>query len=205
MLVHYHAYGDAAKVPALVAEHSERIWKQIDFREEDEVGRLEAEYQTHADRLAALDTEIAAARDNRTVAKTKSDRSAVESAIAKLAKPREKLAAKLAERDERVTEARRRAEDDRQDVAKVGHELIALYTDPGELLKHARVVGLGELEENEFNLNIPRYVDTFEPEPHVDTKDALAALLAADGAARRAEVELTSLLAQFGVLERGQC
>ena len=22
-----------------------------------------------------------------------------------------------------------------------------------------------EIEENEFNLNIPRYVDTFEPEP----------------------------------------
>jgi type I restriction-modification system DNA methylase subunit len=26
----------------------------------------------------------------------------------------------------------------------------------------ARVVGLDEIEENEFNLNIPRYVDTFD-------------------------------------------
>jgi type I restriction enzyme M protein len=101
-----------------VAEHSERIWKQIDFREEDEVGRLEAEYQTHADRLAALDTEIAAARAKRAAAKTKGDRSTVDNAIAKLTKTREKLAAKLAERDERIAEARRRAEDDRQDVAK---------------------------------------------------------------------------------------
>ena len=25
-----------------------------------------------------------------------------------------------------------------------------------------------EIEENEFNLNIPRYVDTFEPEPEID-------------------------------------
>ena len=51
MLVHYHAYGDAAKVPGLVAEHSGRIRKQIDLREEDEVGRLQAEYQAHADTL----------------------------------------------------------------------------------------------------------------------------------------------------------
>ena len=25
-----------------------------------------------------------------------------------------------------------------------------------------------EIEENDYNLNIPRYVDTFEPEPEVD-------------------------------------
>ncbi len=53
----------------------------------------------------------------------------------------------------------------------------ALYADPDELLKHARVVGLDEIEENEFNLNIPRYVDTYEPEPRVEgSKDALKAL-----------------------------
>jgi type I restriction enzyme M protein len=130
MLVHCHAYGDAAKVPTLVAGHSERIWKQIDFREEDEVGRLEAEYQPHGDKLAALDTEIAAARAKRDTAKTKGERTAAETAIAKLGKPRERVEAKLAERDERIAEARRRAEDDRQDVANVGKELIALYADP---------------------------------------------------------------------------
>lgn len=45
-------------------------------------------------------------------------------------------------------------------MAKVGTELVALYADPDELLKHARVVALDEIEENEFNLNIPRYVNT---------------------------------------------
>lgn len=30
-----------------------------------------------------------------------------------------------------------------------------------------------ELEENEFNLNIPRYVDTFEPEEEIDLKQAI--------------------------------
>jgi type I restriction enzyme M protein len=198
MLVHYHAYGDAAKVPSLVAEHSGRIRRQIDLREEDEIGRIQAEYQVHADRLAALDTEIAAARAKRDAAKTKGDKSAAKTALAKVEKPREKLAAKLAERDERIAEACRRAEDDRQDVAKVGTELVALYADPDELLKHARVVGLDEIEKNEFNLNIPRYVDTFEPEPRVEVEDALKALADADSAIREAESHLQALLRRAG-------
>ena len=172
MLVHYHAYGDAAKVPGLVAEHSGRIRKQIDLREEDEVGRLEAEYQPHADKLAALDAELADARTRQGAARTKDEKAKAAAAVAKVEKQREKVAAKVAERDERIAEARRRAEDDRKDVTTVGEELIALYADPDELLKHARVVGLDEIEENEFNLNIPRYVDTFEPEPRVEVKDA---------------------------------
>ena len=47
MLVHYHAYGDAEKLSALVAQHSQRILTQISQREQEEVERLEAEYQEH--------------------------------------------------------------------------------------------------------------------------------------------------------------
>ena len=46
ILVHYHAYGDATKVPGLAAGHMDRIHKEIDRREEDEVGRIAAEYQS---------------------------------------------------------------------------------------------------------------------------------------------------------------
>ena len=198
MLVHYHAYGDAAKVPGLVAEHSGRIHGQINLREEDEVGRLQAEYQAHAERLIALDTEIAAASTKQSAARTKGDRAAAETALGKLEKTRQKVAAKVAERDERIAEARRRAEDDRKDIAKVGNELVALYADPDELLKHARVVGRDEIEENEFNLNIPRYVDTFEPEPRVDVSVALKALASAETAAQQAERTLFTLLKRAG-------
>lgn len=42
-----------------------------------------------------------------------------------------------------------------------------------ELGKHARVVEMAEIEENEFNLNIPRFVDTFEPEEPIDVNAIL--------------------------------
>jgi type I restriction enzyme M protein len=168
------------------------------LREEDEVGRLQAEYQEHADRLTALDAEISAARVKRDAARTKGDKAAAETALGKLEKARQKIAAKVAERDERIAESRRRAEDDRRDVAKVGDELVALYADPDELFKHARVVGLDEIEENECNLNIPRYVDTFEPEPRIEVKDALKALEGAEVASVTAEAALKKLLKGIG-------
>ena len=34
--------------------------------------------------------------------------------------------------------------------------------------KYSYSAPFAEIEENDFNLNIPRYVDTFEPEPEVD-------------------------------------
>jgi type I restriction enzyme M protein len=186
ILVHYHAYGDATKVPKLVNEHRGRIRTQIDFREEDEVGRLLAEYEPHADKLAKFDANLAAANIPDAPKPQKFE------------KQREKLAAKTVERDQRIAEARRRSQDDRRDVEQVCAELGALYGDPDELLKHARVVGITEIEENEFNLNIPRYVDTFEPEPRIDVRHALKTLHEAERTAAEAGNALSALLREIG-------
>lgn len=198
MLVHYHAYGDATKVPGLVAQHSQHIREQINERERLEVERLEAEYAEYAERLTKLDAEIAEAKAGLVHLMTKGEKDRAETAIHKLEKERAKPAAKISERDERISEARRRGEDDRRDVDHVGTELGTLYGDPDELLKHTRVVGLDEIEENEFNLNIPRYVDTFEPEPRVEVKDALKALADTEIVLNRCEDELRALLRKVG-------
>ena len=198
MLVHVHAYGDTAKVPALVAQHSQRIREQINQREQEEVERLEAEYAGYAERLAQLDATIAEARAGLARLRTQTEKAKAETALRKLESQRAKPAAKVAERDERIAETRRRAEDDRREVDQVGIELGALYGDPDELLKHARVVSLDEIAENEFNLNIPRYVDTFEPEPRVEVKEALKALADAEQALRDAESSLYKHLESVG-------
>jgi type I restriction enzyme M protein len=198
MLVHVQAYGDAAKVPGLVAQHSQRIREQINAREHDEVERLEAEYADIATRLARLETQVAESRVELTKITGKTARDKAEAALAKLEAQRDKAAAKIAERDEKIAEARRRAEDDRRDVEQVGTELGTLYSDADELLKHARVVGIDEIAENEFNLNIPRYVDTFEPEPRMEVKDALKALRHAESALASVEGKLIALLRDVG-------
>ena len=48
--------------------------------------------------------------------------------------------------------------------------IVATYKTFQTVDKYAYRATLGEIAENDYNLNIPRYVDTFEPEAEVDLK-----------------------------------
>lgn len=47
-------------------------------------------------------------------------------------------------------------------------KIIENYTTRAEVEKYAHVADFEEIKENDFNLNIPRYVDTFEEEEEID-------------------------------------
>ena len=51
-----------------------------------------------------------------------------------------------------------------QDLDKI----VATYRARQSVDKYAYVADMAEIEENDFNLNIPRYVDTFEEEDEID-------------------------------------
>ena len=51
-----------------------------------------------------------------------------------------------------------------QDIKKI----VTTFQKRQAIDKYAYPATFAEIEENEFNLNIPRYVDTFEPEPEID-------------------------------------
>jgi len=198
ILVHYHAYGDAGAAKKLVAYHSERLKKQIDHDEKEQIARLYAEYQLHAEKLAALEKEAVELQKQLTSAAKKTEQTKIERAIVRIESAMAKPKAQLAKRDESIAEVKKRAAEDRHAVDTTGTELIAMYVDLPELAKHARVVEMGEIDENEFNLNIPRYVDTFEPEEPIDVKAALADLDEAEGERKAAEKQLRKLLAEVG-------
>ncbi|WP_446723027.1 N-6 DNA methylase [Paenibacillus sp. EKM212P] len=48
------------------------------------------------------------------------------------------------------------------------NKIIETYRNRVDVDKYAHVASLEEIKENEFNLNIPRYVDTFEEEQVID-------------------------------------
>lgn len=61
-----------------------------------------------------------------------------------------------------------------QDIDKI----IATYRERGEEERYSHRAKLAEIEENDYNLNIPRYVDTFEEEAPIDLDQVTAALKA---------------------------
>jgi type I restriction enzyme M protein len=54
------------------------------------------------------------------------------------------------------------------------HKIVDVFNHQIALPRYSRVVGFEEIERNEYNLNIPRYIDTTEPE---DIQDIAAHLL----------------------------
>ena len=63
--------------------------------------------------------------------------------------------------------------DKNQNYLKDEHiqKIIETYKDRKEIDKFSHLANLDEIKENDFNLNIPRYVDTFEEEERVDIKE----------------------------------
>jgi len=51
-----------------------------------------------------------------------------------------------------------------QDIEKI----VDTFQKKKTIKKYSYLASYAEIEGNEFNLNIPRYVDTFEPEPEID-------------------------------------
>lgn len=51
-------------------------------------------------------------------------------------------------------------------------KIFETYEERKEIEKYSHRAGMAEIKENEFNLNIPRYVDTFEEEEPIDIAEA---------------------------------
>jgi type I restriction enzyme M protein len=113
----------------------------------------------------------------------------------KLVKAQVKALEKLSkEREERIAEIKRRAERETAEVREAMADLERICRDPDQAKRYFVVAERAEIEENEFNLNLPRYVDTFEPEEEIDLEEAITELTSAEEATSAIRTQLADLL-----------
>ena len=74
------------------------------------------------------------------------------------------------------------------------NKVIETFQKRKEVERYSHVASYEEIEENDFNLNIPRYVDTFIPEPLPDMKQILRDLKAIDDEETKLKEELYDML-----------
>jgi type I restriction enzyme M protein len=82
-----------------------------------------------------------------------------------------------------------------QDIDKV----VTTYEAFKPVDKYAYAATLDEIQENDFNLNIPRYVDTFEPEPEVDIPAVRNEIATLEGELAAVQKELAGHLKELGL------
>ena len=76
--------------------------------------------------------------------------------------------------------------------------IVEAYREFEDIERFAHVADLDEIEENDFNLNISRYVDTTEPVEVMSVEDALAQLREAEQKRDDAVAKMDELLAELG-------
>ena len=100
----------------------------------------------------------------------------------------------IADKTARINAANEKAEKQRNAITDVETELMQMFGDTELRKRYFSIVDMDEIEENEFNLNIPRYVDTFEPEKQIDLKEAIADFQKAMQTESDVEKELEKML-----------
>lgn len=75
------------------------------------------------------------------------------------------------------------------------------YKNRKEIEKFSRKVSFKEIEENDFNLNITRYVDTFEEEPEIDISKNLKKLKELEPQLKKLEKEMQKHLKKLGIVK----
>jgi len=80
-------------------------------------------------------------------------------------------------------------------------KIINTYSKREEIEKYSHVAPLSEVKENDWNLNIPRYVDTFEEEEPIDLQAVTEQIKAIDVEMKQTDAVIADFCKQLGIQE----
>lgn len=80
-------------------------------------------------------------------------------------------------------------------------KIVETYRTRAEIEKYSHCATLKEIEENDYNLNIPRYVDTFEEEEEIDIKAVMAEIKELEAKRTELDAQIEVYLKELGIVE----
>lgn len=78
-------------------------------------------------------------------------------------------------------------------------KIVNAYLGEGDIDKYKCVINITEIERNDFNLNISRYIDNTEVEPIVDLNEVKMKILNLEETEQKIDLKLTALLKELGL------
>ncbi|MDD3508035.1 MAG: type I restriction-modification system subunit M, partial [Parabacteroides sp.] len=82
-----------------------------------------------------------------------------------------------------------------EDIEKI----VTTYRNRSEEAKYSKLATLADIAGNDYNLNIPRYVDTFEAEENIDINQLAAELVALDKAMAETDKTIASYCKELNI------
>lgn len=184
------SWGDIDKAKTWMADRKFQLNHQIDADLEYAISEIEKDAEEEiAIKKEKLNKAISIIQDKKEKGKTPT-----KGELKTLDTTQKALDKLLAYKAAKITAAQDKAAKQRQAIADVETELLQMFADPELRKRYFAIVDIEDIEENEFNLNIPRYVDTFEPEEQIDLKTAIIDFQKAIRVENKVEKELNELL-----------
>ena len=79
-------------------------------------------------------------------------------------------------------------------------KIASAFNDYKDLDRYCHIADFEELKENEFNLNVPRYVDTSEPEQEIEVQAIINELKKLEKERQEIEVQVNANLKELGYM-----
>ena len=80
-------------------------------------------------------------------------------------------------------------------------KIIDTYRNRTEIEKYSHCASLQEIKDNDYNLNIPRYVDTFEEEEEIDIKAVMAEIKSLEAKRADLDAQIDVYLKELGIID----
>ena len=80
-------------------------------------------------------------------------------------------------------------------------KIVETYRDRKEIEKYSHCATLQEIADNDYNLNIPRYVETFEEEEPIDIKAVMAEIKELEAKRADLDKEIEGYLRELGIVQ----
>jgi type I restriction enzyme M protein len=78
-------------------------------------------------------------------------------------------------------------------------KIISTYQSRASIEKYSHLASMDEIKGNDYNLNIPRYVDTFEAEAVIDLTEVANKLKAIDADMIATDADIAKFCAELGI------
>ena len=79
-------------------------------------------------------------------------------------------------------------------------KIVSTYRERKEIEKYSHCASLQEIKDNDYNLNIPRYVDTFEEEEEIDIKAVMAEIKELEAKRAELDAQIDVYLKELGII-----
>jgi type I restriction enzyme M protein len=194
ILVPWRAFGDLVKAHELITIHEQKLIYVEEAERKRRLKDIEDAYAPILEPLESLTAKLAklGGQDWKDAGfSKKADFSAEVRELKRQIKELEKI---QAERDKAEVEVNEHAERELANICEAAADLLRICSNPEEAARYFTIADRAEIEENEFNLNLPRYVDTFEPEEEIPLDRAVYEFTEAEQPAWKAKTDLKKLL-----------